>query len=52
MSDEKPKKQQPKKEAARPAKEAKEKAPAAGKASKSARPKEKVVARLSLSVQE
>jgi len=48
MSDEKPKKQQPKKEAARPAKEAKEKAPAADKASKAARPKEKFVARLSL----
>jgi large subunit ribosomal protein L5 len=47
MSDEKPKKQQQKKESA-PAKEAKGKAPAADKAAKSARPKEKVVARLSL----
>ncbi len=48
MSEEKPKKQQPKKEVARPAKEAKEKGPAAAKGSKSARPKEKFVARLSL----
>jgi large subunit ribosomal protein L5 len=45
MSDEKPKKQQSKKEAAQPAKG---KAPAAEKGAKSARPKEKVVARLSL----
>jgi large subunit ribosomal protein L5 len=48
MSEEKPKKQQPKKDSARPAKEAKEKGPAAEKATKAARPKEKVVARLSL----
>jgi len=48
MSDEKPKKQQPKKEAARPAKEAKPKGAAAAKTPKSARPKEKVIARLSV----
>lgn len=48
MSEEKPKKQQPKKEGARPAKDVKEKAPAGVKAPKSAGPKEKVVARLSL----
>jgi large subunit ribosomal protein L5 len=48
MSDEKPKKQQPKKEAARPAKEAKAKGTPAAKAPKSTGPKEKVVARLSV----
>jgi len=48
MSDEKPKKQQQKKEGSQPAKEAKGKAPAGEKAAKSARPKEKVIARLSL----
>jgi len=48
MSDEKPKKQQTKKDAPHPAKEAKGKAPAGEKAAKASRPKEKVIARLSV----